>query len=583
MVRKKSKSKRVGLGQKYKIQKKCLEHKKKQRKAERLQGFKKKPKADPGVPNLWPFKDKIIAKLQRDKELFLEAKVKQKQQRNALLARLKRAQKETDPEETKEELQTEEEKNYAKRRWYFKEMKKVVEMSDVILEVVDARDPMGCRCVEIERRIQQLSAGGSSKRLVIVMNKIDLVPQEVVTAWVKTLRKEFPTVAFKASTQQQGVRLSQGSAKLGKASDALLNSNKSVGCDVLMQLLKNYCRSKDVKTAITVGIIGYPNVGKSSIINSLKRSKAAGVGATPGFTKEIAMIKIDKYVNMLDSPGVLFSPDCTQSDLVLRNCIKLEQCEDPIGAVQAIASRCPPEQLMQIYHIAAYGSPEEFISHVAHKRGKIKKGGVPDLTAASKSILKDWVTGEIPYYTLPPKAVTSTHDSATIVSSWAAEFDLNSLEDMMAREIATGGAAAAASATFVAMEANAPLKMADGNLDEEDDDDDDVAAVDMADEDEGDDEGEGDGVDDVDGANDADDNMVDAEDSVTQIQVAEKKQKVVTASKPQSHPIAATEQVNKHKKKSIKKSIKKDKKAKRKAESSMEDTGGDYNFATDFN
>lgn len=70
-----------------------------------------------------------------------------------------------------------------------------------------------------------------------------------------------------------------------KVTDDLMTSSKALGAEVLMQLLKNYCRNKDIKTAITVGVVGLPNVGKSSLINSLKRSKACGVGATPGFTK----------------------------------------------------------------------------------------------------------------------------------------------------------------------------------------------------------------------------------------------------------------------------------------------------------
>jgi nuclear GTP-binding protein len=58
-----------------------------------------------------------------------------------------------------------------------------------------------------------------------------------------------------------------------------------LGGDNLLELLKNYCRSQNLKKSITVGIIGYPNTGKSSLINSLKRSKAAAVGAKPGFTR----------------------------------------------------------------------------------------------------------------------------------------------------------------------------------------------------------------------------------------------------------------------------------------------------------
>jgi hypothetical protein len=64
-----------------------------------------------------------------------------------------------------------------------------------------------------------------------------------------------------------------------------LSLSRCAGADALIKLLKNYCRNKDLKTSIHVGVIGFPNVGKSSLINSLKRSKVCGVGATPGFTK----------------------------------------------------------------------------------------------------------------------------------------------------------------------------------------------------------------------------------------------------------------------------------------------------------
>ncbi len=67
----------------------------------------------------------------------------------------------------------------------------------------------------------------------------------------------------------------------------LIHSSKALGTDNLLQLLKNYCRIDGTqnKGQITVGVIGYPNVGKSSLINSLKKSKAAATGNTPGLTK----------------------------------------------------------------------------------------------------------------------------------------------------------------------------------------------------------------------------------------------------------------------------------------------------------
>ena len=89
-----------------------------------------------------------------------------------------------------------------------------------------------------------------------------------------------------------------------------------------MNVLGNYCRNTGVKTSITVGIVGLPNVGKSSIINSLKRSKACQVGAIPGVTKAMQEIQLDKHIKLLDSPGIVMATSSHHS-AVLRNSLKV--------------------------------------------------------------------------------------------------------------------------------------------------------------------------------------------------------------------------------------------------------------------
>lgn len=280
----------------YKIQRKIREHLRKQRKEAKLNGKSKKHKKDPGVPNLFPFKEEVLKQAEEKKRRQEEANERRKQNRlkevnkkRNLESLQKDAMKRGKEFEKKETLKENSQSDaYSGRKLegslkaYYKEFKKVVDASDVVLEVLDARDPMGCRCTQVEESVM---SSGVNKKLVLILNKIDLVPREIVDKWLKYLRNEFPTVAFKASTQAQKQNLHQSKVSASLASGDLLTSSACIGADTLLKLLGNYCRNKDIKTAITVGIVGFPNVGKSSIINSLKRCKACTVGATPGVTK----------------------------------------------------------------------------------------------------------------------------------------------------------------------------------------------------------------------------------------------------------------------------------------------------------
>ena len=331
------------------------------------------------------------------------------------------------------------------RKQYMHKFRQVIESADVVLEVVDARDPEHCRVREAER-IVRASAG--RKRLIIIVNKIDLVPRDVLDSWVNYLRDEFPVIAFRSSTQRHAP--SQNAANARTVDEAFLHStSEAVGGDALLQLLKNYCRTPDGHNrTISVGVVGYPNTGKSSLINSLKRSRAVGVSSMAGFTKEVSEVKLDKNIRLLDSPGVFFNPeDAVGADPagVLLDCLSRPDSIVSETAIEALLKRAPQDVLCDIYGIEPWKNAHEFLLRVATARGRLKKGGVPDAEAAIKLVIADVAAGKVPFWAEAPVRA-GVHISAEVVREFGQELNLDTAAERRAKKKKAEAAAAAAAA-----------------------------------------------------------------------------------------------------------------------------------------
>ncbi|XP_038864712.1 guanine nucleotide-binding protein-like 3 [Salvelinus namaycush] len=435
-------SKRVSCSKRYKIQKKVREHNRKLKKDAKKKGVGKKVKRDIGVPNKAPFKEDILReaeqrrlKLEEEKEEKKLAKQQQRAQKrkkeNAPSSdgdtKVKKARKELPSQEdlVKQMVQQSDPRNSKKH--FCSELNKVIDASDVIIEVLDARDPLGCRCPQLEEAVLKRSG---NKKLLFLLNKIDLVPKENVEKWLQCLQLEFPAVAFKASTQLQDKTVQEKKARFATL-NGVVDQTKGVACygsGCLLQLLGDFANGTGREGSVKVGLVGFPNVGKSSLINSLKGMRACNAGVQRGITRCFQDVHISKNVKMIDSPGVVAAQSNPKAAMALRSLQVEDKQETVLEAVRTLLKQCNKQQVMLQYNVPDFRNSLEFLSFFAKKRGFLQKGGVPNTELAASTFLSDWTGAKLSYHCkAPEKPNLPPYLSEDIVTEMQKGWDLDKL------------------------------------------------------------------------------------------------------------------------------------------------------------
>ncbi|EFA04454.1 nucleolar GTP-binding protein 2 [Tribolium castaneum] len=261
----------------------------------------------------------------------------------------------------------------SKRIW--NELYKVVDSSDVLLQVLDARDPMGTRSPYLEKF---LKTEKPHKHLIFILNKVDLVPTWATQRWVAILSKEYPTIAFHASIMHP------------------------FGKGALINLLRQFAKLHIDKKQISVGFIGYPNVGKSSIINTLRSKKVCKVAPIAGETKVWQYITLMRRIYLIDCPGVVYPSAETDTEKVLKGVVRVELVNNPEDYIEAVLERVRKEYLVKTYKIEDWTSATDFLEKLAQRSGKLLKKGEPDIGIVARMVLNDWQRGKLPFYVSPP-------------------------------------------------------------------------------------------------------------------------------------------------------------------------------------
>lgn len=253
-----------------------------------------------------------------------------------------------------------------------------VKLVDAVCEILDARIPNSSRNPDIDR----LAAG---KPRLIILNRCDLADKDVTDAWVKY---------FTA----QGLKVMQTDAKSGKGVNGFARSVR----ELLADKLKDYAAKGQATRPLRVMILGIPNVGKSTFINKVAGRKAAAAGDKPGVTRGKQWINIDKGLDLLDTPGILWPKFDSQEVgelLAITNAIKSDVLDrETLGANFMLRlCRMYPKALEERYKIVS--DPEmngyELLEQAAKKRGFLVSRGEYDIERMANTLLSEYHDGKL--------------------------------------------------------------------------------------------------------------------------------------------------------------------------------------------
>ncbi|KAJ5716315.1 Large subunit GTPase 1 [Penicillium malachiteum] len=342
----------------------------------------------------------------------------------------------------------------------WRQLWRVIERSDLVVQIVDARNPLQFRSEDLENYVKEIDP---RKKNLLLVNKADMLTLQQREVWAEYFEKNNINFRFFSahlakekmeaemlgeegsdseadelaeSTKKMGVNDEEDSQDEEKEVDEehlakLADPDRSLGPHILdvdelealflanaPQLLSEDEDSEQKsKQKTTIGLVGYPNVGKSSTINALLGAKKVSVSATPGKTKHFQTLYLSPEIMLCDCPGLVFPNFATtKADLVVNGVLPIDQQREFTGPAGIVAHRIPKHFLENVYGVKIKTRPieeggtgiptaSELLRAYARARGFSTQGlGQPDESRAARYVLKDYVNGKILYVHPPPVA-----------------------------------------------------------------------------------------------------------------------------------------------------------------------------------
>jgi len=254
-----------------------------------------------------------------------------------------------------------------------REISDKLNLIDIVYEVIDARMPISSKIVDIDDLIK-------NKPRILIVTKYDLCDKE-------------ETNKILANYKKNGYNIIHIDLMKGDTSNIISLTNE------IMNSINQSRIDKGMKPrSARVLIVGAPNVGKSTLINRLVGRKSAGVGNKPGFTKTLSWIRVNKDIELLDTPGILW-PKLTDQDGA-KTLAAFSSIKDEIINIDNIATfilnklyTLYPSKLKERYDITNLDDIVEVYEIIGRKRGALSRGNIVDYEKVSNIIIRDLRNG----------------------------------------------------------------------------------------------------------------------------------------------------------------------------------------------
>jgi len=315
---------------------------------------------------------------------------------------------------------------YEKNIEVWKQLWMTVEKGQILFQIVDGRNPLYYRCPDLEKYIKEVD---KNKEIILIINKADLMNDDIRKNWADYFKTHnikyiFFSAVNEIEKMEKGESITQ-SEKIDQSDYRIFTRNelvqyiKEIGETIPkeekpIENNKNHKNQNQTNNALMVGFIGYPNVGKSSIINVLMKTKKAAVANIPGRTKHYQTLFLPEEQNLniaaksiclVDCPGLIFPSFTTsKADMLVNGIYPIDTLSDIYNPIQIIINLIPSKILANFYKINLPDiySAKQFLQIIAKKRGFYTGNGLPEEAKTAKLILRDYTSGKLLYCHLRP-------------------------------------------------------------------------------------------------------------------------------------------------------------------------------------